>query len=472
MNSHSIIDEHAIVTALRNIEKHANDAILIRDILAKAKEHAISPPPGSDYIQGLSIEDTTLLLAITDIELLNELFDTALSIKRAVYGNRIVLFAPLYVSNLCHGSCLYCGFRCENDALVRTSLTNEQLIAEVKALQQMGHKRLLLLMGDHPNYTFDNFIQSIETVSQVTTPPHGDIRRINVEIPALTCEQFAQLNTTDAIGTYALFQETYHHDTYRTMHPYGPKADYHYRLETMDRAIQSGMDDVGIGALFGLYDYRFEVLAMLMHAQHLDTTYGVGPHTISIPRLRPAHNTPLASSPPSTVNDKDFEKIVSVLRCAVPYTGIILSTREPPELRRRLYHLGVSQISAGSKTAPGSYNNTSNSSNEAGQFSLCDNRPLDDVVKELLQEGFIPSWCTACYRSGRTGPSFMNVAKQGLIQNCCHPNALFTLAEYLEDYASNETKELGWHTISATTTDPSTLNKLHNIRHGTRDIFV
>jgi 2-iminoacetate synthase len=416
-------------------EKRIPSSTCIREILQAAKERALAPP-GGEYVQGLTLEEAALLLSIDGEktpEIFQELIDTALWVKRAIYGNRIVLFAPLYVSNLCSSSCLYCGYRAKNRALPRKVLSDEELNQEVETLEKQGHKRLLMLCGDHPSYTFHDFLHAVEVASSVKTEPHGEIRRINVEIPALKIEEFKELKATGKIGTYALFQETYHKQTYEKMHPYGPKSDYLWRLFTMDRALQGGVDDVGIGALFGLYDYRYEVLGLLAHAKYLDKKYSVGPHTISVPRLQRAANTPFTYDPPYAVCDKDFEKIVAILRLAVPYTGIILTTRESPEMRRKLYHIGVSQISAGSRTKPGGYSREEERT--TSQFSLSDTRPTNEVIKELAQLGFIPSWCTACYRLCRTGEAFMNIAKRGEIQQFCQPNALLTFAEYLHDYA-------------------------------------
>ena len=404
-------------------------------------------------------------------------------------------------------------------------MTKDQLIAEVEALQKMmGHRRLLLLTGEHPKYSFDEFLDAIHTVANVKTDPCGAIRRINVEVPTLSVSDMRRLKATDHVGTYTLFQETYHPDVYKRFHPYGPKSDYEYRLQTMDRAQIAGVDDVGIGALFGLTDYRFECLAMLQHAHHLDKTYQAGPHTISIPRIRPADNSPDALAPPMPVDDESFAKLVAVLRCAVPYTGMILSTRESPEMRARLLQLGISQLSAGSKTDVGSYSKGDvekeheNWGTEqapvkekgAGQFTLLDERPLDEVIHHLMETGFVPSFCTACYRKGRTGAEFMAIAKkvctlitgffcetnrqklnlkisfaleylfrqllQGNIHKFCHPNALLTLQEYLEDYASPGTKTLGENVVArerATITGATKAldKKLKKVMAGERDLY-
>lgn len=466
---------------LDKTKKEAASSDRVREILAQAKERVFSPVEGasSHYVQGLSLEESAVLLNI-DIdkqpELVEELAQTALWIKEAIYGKRMVLFAPLYVSNLCTGGCLYCGYRSRNRELPRKILSDEEIVKEVEELQRQGHRRILMLCGDHPSYSFQKFINGMKLVSSVTTKPFGSIRRINVEMPALTVEQFKELKATGSVGTYALFQETYHEETYKKMHPYGPKANYEYRLYTMDRALTGGVDDVGIGALFGLYDYRYEVLGLLSHAQYLDHTYHVAPHTISIPRLQPASNSKISMHPPYPVDDQNFEKLTAILRCAVPYTGMILSTRESPEMRRKLYHVGISQISAGSRTAPGAY--SQEGQDTSSQFTLSDTRPTSEVVLELLQLGFVPSWCTACYRANRTGKNFMNIAKKGDIHHFCSPNSLLTFAEYLEDYADPQTRIKGGGIIEkelAALTNTKTRellrNKLQRIKNNERDLF-
>jgi len=466
---------------LEKTKTQAGSPEKVRKILEKAKKRASLLPRNthSEYVQGLSLEDAAILLNI-DIEkhpeLLDELSQTAFWIKQAIYGNRIVLFAPLYMSNLCTGGCLYCGYRSKNKELPRKILTDEEIVNEVKVLQKQGHRRLLLLCGDHPSYPFEDFIRGVKLVSSVTTKPFGKIRRINVEIPALAVEQFKALNATNTIGTYALFQETYHKETYQKMHPYGRKSDYHYRLYTMDRALQGGCDDVGIGALFGLYDYRYEVLGLLAHAQYLDHTYRVGPHTISIPRLQPAPHSEVSLSPPYPVDDKTFEKLTAIIRCAVPYTGLILSTRESPQMRRRLYYTGVSQISAGSRTETGSYSKKADPT--SCQFNLNDTRSTSEVVEELLHLGFVPSWCTACYRLNRTGEHFMNIAKKGGIHHFCAPNSLLTFMEYLCDYANESTRiegfkmiEQGINNIVNLETRKRLQKYMYRIKNHERDLF-
>lgn len=475
----SIISEELIVRYLNCTKKAAKDPGRVREILqnAKARARLEENLPQSEYVQGLDLEEAATLLNIdlSQKELLEELFKAALEIKECIYGKRIVVFAPLYISNWCKESCLYCGFRAPNKESKRSLLSDEEIVEEVKALQRQGHKRLLMLTGDHPKYPFEKFLEALEIVSSVKTKPFGEIRRINVEIPALTEAQFKELKRSDKIGTYTLFQETYHRETYKKMHPWGQKSKYDWRLETMDRAQRNGIDDVGIGALFGLYDYRFEVLAMLMHAQHLDKSFGTGPHTVSIPRIQKAQGVSCSVAPPAPVDDASFKKIVAILRCAVPYTGMILSTRESPEMRRELYQLGISQISAGSKTEPGAYSQKK----AAGmQFSLNDTRPVQEIIKELIELGYIPSWCTACYRLGRTGKKFMEIAKCGRIQDYCQPNALLTLSEYLNDYASAGTKEAGEKLIKEESQSiPTELrkkafeNKMDAIKEQKRDLF-
>jgi len=440
-----MIDENKLHTLIEKTKNCSTSDQIIEEILNKAKSAALKP--SSEFIQTITLEDAATLLNVDskNEELMQKIFNTALDIKKMIYGNRIVLFAPLYVSNYCINSCLYCSFRAENKKIERKALSDDEIVEEVKALQKQGHKRLVMLMGDHPKYSLDDFIRHIHLVASVKSKPFGSIRRVNIEIPALNIDEFKKLKDTNEIGTYILFQETYHRKTYEKMHKYGPKSDYDHRLTTMNRALKAGVDDVGIGALFGLYDYRFEVLALLKHARFLDKTFSIGPHTISVPRIKKAENAPCSTDVPYPVNDLDFKKIVAIIRIVVPYTGIILSTREAPHIRREIYKMGVSQISAGSKTDIGGYKNKTK--NSSAQFSLADERPTAEVIHELIEMGFIPSWCTACYRSNRTGKNFMDIAKKGEIQNLCHPNALITFAEYLLDYADEKTKKIGWELI-------------------------
>ncbi len=440
----------------------------IRNILKKALE-----------LKGLNLNDAASLLNIDSNNkvLMQELFNIAFKIKNGIYGNRLVLFAPLYVSNYCSNDCLYCGFRRSNKEMKRKILSNDEIREEVEILEKQGHKRILMLIGEDFNkYSFDDFLKALRVAYSVKVG-NGEIRRINVEIPPLSVEEFKRLKK-EKIGTFTMFQETYHRETYRKMHPSGKKADYNWRLEAMDRAQKAGIDDVGIGVLFGLYDYRFEVLALLMHAQYLDKTFGTGPHTISIPRMEPAQNAPAANNPPYPVSDNDFKKLVAIIRCSVPYTGMILSTRESPKMRRELFHLGVSQISAGSKTNPGGYNEAKINPEDEEQFALSDTRPTPVVIKDMMKQGFIPSFCTGCYRLGRTGKDFMELAKPGLIQNFCQPNALLTLQEYLEDYGDEEVKKIGKELIEKEANkikNPKIKEnffiRLKEIKDGKRDLY-
>jgi len=457
-----IIREKEIFEALENTKEDAKNPEIIKKILKRAKDRALlkNIVAGSEFVQGLNIEETATLLNMDskNKELTDLLFKTAFDIKERIYGNRIVLFAPLYISNYCVNSCTYCSFRIQNTHGTRALLEKEDLVKEVSVLQRQGHKRVLVLTGEHPKYPFEKFLDALKIISEVRTPPCGEIRRINVEIPMLSVSDFRRLKNTNVIGTYTLFQETYHRETFKRVHPQGPKSNYERRVLTFDRAQTAGIDDVGLGVLFGLYDYKFEVLALLQHAQHLDKTYHAGPHTLSIPRIQPAANAPDAMKAPYPVNDDDFKKLVAILRCAVPYTGMILSTRESTQMRRHLLNMGISQISAGSRTDVGAYHrDTSRKADEllhqnteynsSSQFTLNDPRNTDQVIHDLIEDGFVPSFCTACYREGRTGEAFMNIAKKGDIHNFCHPNALLTLQEYLTDYASDRTKKIGFDLI-------------------------
>jgi 2-iminoacetate synthase len=401
----------------------------VREVLAKARE-----------LKGLNLHDVSVLASVTDEDLLAELFTTAKAAKEEIYGRRIVLFAPLYISNLCKNECLYCAFRRSNTELKRRVLTQDEIAEEVRILIRQGHKRLLLVAGEsYPDEGFDYVLKSIATAYSVKEGP-GEIRRINVNVAPLKLEQFQALKES-GIGTYQLFQETYHRETYARMHLGGPKKDFDWRCTAMDRAMQAGIDDVGVGVLFGLYDWRFEIMALMQHIAHLEECFGVGCHTISVPRIEPASGSDLASAPPYAVSDADFRKIVAILRLAVPYTGMIMSTREGEDMRRETLELGVSQISAGSRTNPGGYQEKEEF--EASQFQLGDHRSLAEVVKDLSDLGYIPSFCTGCYRLGRTGQDFMDMAKPGLIKAKCGPNALSTFQEYLRDYAPEDVVQAG-----------------------------
>jgi 2-iminoacetate synthase len=440
----------------------------VKDIIAKARE-----------LKGLDPQEVAVLLQVQDPDLNSLICNTAHDIKNAIYGNRLVMFAPLYTSNYCSNNCLYCGFRKDNKALKRVALTMEEIAEEVRILERQGHKRLLMLCGEQKGKkTFDSFLEAIATAYATMTEHGGEIRRINVEVAPQDVEGFKELKAAN-IGTYVLFQETYRHDTYKVMHPSGPKADYLWRLSAMDRAMEAHIDDVGIGALFGLYDYKFEVLGLLCHARHLDRKFGVGPHTISVPRLEPALNAPAAIKPPHPVSDYDFKRIVAILRVAVPYTGMILSTRERPEVRREVFKVGISQISAGSRTNPGGYHSGEEGMDDAAQFNLGDTRSLDEVILDISREGHIPSFCTACYRLGRTGKDFMDLAKPGLIQKFCRTNAIMTYLEYLVDYALPETRQVGEELIARLVKETGQNGtrhlleeKLAKIRNGERDLYI
>jgi len=447
------------------LERHRckPDRQRVRDILTQACE-----------LKGLPMEDVAMLTLVDDPDLLVEMFSAAQHVKEEIYGNRLVLFAPLYISNYCGNECLYCAFRAGNRGVRRRALSREEIATETRALVAQGHKRVLLVMGEaYPDGGFDYVLEAIATI-YATKHGKGEIRRVNVNIAPLTTEQFRQLKGA-GIGTYQVFQETYDPVVYRRVHVAGQKRDYHWRLTAMDRAMEAGIDDVGIGVLWGLTDWRFDLLALLQHIRHLENTFGVGPHTISVPRIEPAVGSEMAAHPPSPVTDADFKKIVAILRLAVPYTGIIMSTRESPEMRRETFALGVSQISAGSRTNPGGY--ASPKDEEAAQFSLDDHRPLDEVVRDLAHLGYVPSFCTSCYRLGRTGVHFMELAKPGEIKRHCAPNGLATFLEYLLDYATPETRLVGETLIAhSLETMPAkerraTERLLARVRAGQRDVY-
>uniref|UniRef100_A0A7S0WW57 Biotin and thiamin synthesis-associated domain-containing protein n=1 Tax=Chlamydomonas leiostraca TaxID=1034604 RepID=A0A7S0WW57_9CHLO len=488
--THEIINEPAIHAAMSKTEQAAKDPAAIDAILAAAKERSFLTnytPGKSEYVQGLTLEECATLLNVDakDKVLMDKIYDTAFAIKNRIYGNRIVLFAPLYIANYCVNSCTYCAFRTGNKHLNRMSLTDAELRSEVESLEKQGHRRLLVLTGEHPKYTFDQFLHAIDVISSVRTEPCGSIRRINVEIPTLSVSDMRRLKATDKVGTFTLFQESYHRETFKKMHVSGPKSDFDHRLLSQDRAMRAGLDDVGIGTLFGLYDYRYEVLAMLKHSEHLEREYGAGPHTISVPRMRPADGSELSITPPYPVDDDNFKKLVAIIRIAVPYTGMILSTRESPEMRAELLRVGMSQMSAGSKTDVGSYHRDHSPATEtamsdlAGQFSLMDHRPVSEVVTDLMKDGYVPSWCTACYRKGRTGEHFMKIAKAGNIHNFCHPNSLLTLQEYLNDYGTPEMKQVGEELIAKekenglSDSAKRMLNrKLEKVNAGEHDVYI
>ncbi len=395
--------------------------------------------------QPLTVEQTALLLRADEPALLEQIFDAARTLKETVYGNRIVLFAPLYIGNRCVNRCAYCGFRSDNRLAVRRTLTSEEVREQVQALEEAGHKRLILVFGEHPAYDASFIAEQVKTVYS-TRNGHGEIRRVNINAAPMDHEGYRTIKAA-GIGTYQIFQETYHHATYARVHPpQTRKGDYLYRLDGLSRALEAGCDDVGIGALFGLHDWRFEVLGLVAHAVHLRSRYGVGPHTISFPRLRPACGVGLEGMSP--VNDEEFKRVIAILRLAVPYTGLILTAREDAVLRRELMGFGVSQIDAGSRIEIGGYTEAGDSQvMEREQFEIGDVRPLDTVMRELLQDGYLPSFCTACYRQGRTGQHFMEFAIPGFIKRFCTPNALTTLQEYLVDYGSPETRRAGGELI-------------------------
>jgi len=434
----------------------------IKDILAKG-----------EGMKGLDLSDCAKLLAIEDQELLARLWQSAKKVKLAIYGPRLVLFAPLYCSNFCINDCEYCAFHVRNPAR-RKKLSLAEIKEQVEILEAMGHKRLLLEFGEHPKEnTIDYAIEVIKTI-YATKNGRGEIRRVNVNLAATTVENYRRLKEA-GIGTYQLFQETYHRPTYKKMH-HGPKADYERQLKAVFNAFTAGIDDLGIGALFGLYDYRFEVLSLVRHAKFMDKVLGVGPHTISVPRFQSAHSVNLALK--YRVSDRDFLKLIAVLRLAVPYTGMIISTRERPDIRRQAFAIGVSQASAASKTEPGGYKKAGRQAVEA-QFNLNDHRSLDEVVRDICRLGYLPSFCTACYRLGRTGDRFMRLAKSGKIQETCQPNALVTFKEYLEDYASAETRRIGEKIISDHATKIENLkirqkleSDLKKVEQGKRDLYI
>ncbi|MBI2844075.1 MAG: [FeFe] hydrogenase H-cluster radical SAM maturase HydG [Armatimonadetes bacterium] len=458
------INEEKIISLLEAGKSADREEAL--DVIAKGRE-----------CRGLTLDELAILLQTRDEQAVSAMYEAALYVKNAIYGSRIVFFAPLYVSNVCANNCLYCGFRRDNKDLVRRVLTQEEIGREVEILLEEGHKRILLVAGEHAGRSGIDYIErAVGTVYNARVGSAG-IRRINVNCAPLTVEEFTRLKATQ-IGTYQCFQETYHIDTYKLMHPSGPKADYLWRLHAPDRAMKAGIDDIGIGALLGLADYRFEVMAVLMHAQYLDSKFGVGPHTISIPRLEPALNAPAANDPPHSVSDDDMRRIVACFRLAVPYTGIILSTRERAEFRNEMIGLGISQISAGSRTSPGGYLDSKAHKPDAEQFTIGDERSLSEVMCRLCQDNYIPSFCTACYRSGRTGERFMGLAKHGEIRKMCAPNALLSLKEYLIDYAEGDTREDGERLLARSLEELSpalrskTVDLLARIEQGERDIYV
>ena len=429
-HAEEFISHEEILETLAYADENKDNLPLIDSIIEKAKKR-----------KGLNHREASVLLACTNEEKNQEIYKLAEQIKKDFYGNRIVMFAPLYLSNYCVNGCTYCPYHLKNKHITRKQLSQEEIRREVIALQDMGHKRLALEAGEDPvRNTMEYYLESIKTIYSIKHK-NGAIRRVNINIAATTVDNYRLLKEA-GIGTYILFQETYHKESYLQLHPTGPKHNYDYHTEAMDRAMEGGIDDVGIGVLFGLDKYRYEFAGLLMHAEHLESAFGVGPHTISVPRLRHADDID-ADAFDNGIDDDTFAKIVACIRIAVPYTGMIISTRESKQCRERVLHLGVSQISGGSRTSVGGYCEPEPEDAKSEQFDVSDRRTLDEVVYWLMEMGYIPSFCTACYRAGRTGDRFMSLCKSGQIQNCCHPNALMTLKEYLMDYASPATKALG-----------------------------
>jgi len=437
----------------------------VRELLAKARE-----------LHGLTMEDVACLTLVDNPDLLAEIFSTARKIKEEIYGSRLVFFAPLYISNRCANECTYCAFRATNTELTRRTLTQREIAEETRILIRQGHKRVLVVAGEAlPPRGFQYIIDSINTIYDTRVGP-GEIRRVNVNLAPQSVDRFKLLKDA-GIGTFQLFQETYHRPTYASVHLKGKKRDYDWRATAFDRAMEAGIDDVGMGLLFGLYDWRFEVLSLMQHIRHLEETFGVGPHTISFPRIEPAVGSDIASRPPHVVSDADFIKLIAIMRLAVPYTGMIMSTRETAEVRRQTFAVGISQISAGSRTDPGGYTDGEGDPN-GSQFQLGDHRSVEEVVADVVSLGYTPSFCTACYRLGRTGQDFMDLAKPGEIKYHCQPNALSTFLEYLCDYAGPIAKSAGEKLISIELQQMDnqqtacTLPMLNQVRRGERDVFV
>lgn len=459
---------------LSQIEQYSDlpapDSIRLQEILAKARE-----------LKGLENAEAAELMACSDAKSIEDILRTAAYVKKEIYGVRMVLFAPLYVGNRCANNCLYCGFRSGNSDIERITLDKSGIENQTRLLLREGQKRILMLSGEAAVYDLDFTMKALETVYAVKEG-NAKIRRINVEVAPMSVEDFRILKT-GGIGTYTCFQETYHPELYKKYHLKGPKADYHYRLSVMDRAMEAGIDDVGVGILFGLAPWKGEVLSLLDHARLLDQKWGCGPHTISVPRLEPAPGAPIANAIPYPVSDQEFRLLVAVLRLTVPYTGIILSTRESKTMRSDLFRYGVSQASAGSKTTPGGYSSGDGGEKSTdfshSQFSLADNRSLGEVVSDLVDGGFVPSFCTGCYRKGRTGADFMDLAKPGLIKRYCLPNGLSSFAEYLQDYADDGLKMRGYSLIDKLTREnpdakirDMITRSVESIREGKRDLYV
>ncbi|MBS1348366.1 MAG: [FeFe] hydrogenase H-cluster radical SAM maturase HydG [Firmicutes bacterium] len=463
LKAEEFIDHQEVLDTLAYAQENKKNEQLISALIEKAKLR-----------KGLTHQEASVLLACELEDKNQEIYDLAEQIKKDFYGNRIVIFAPLYLSNYCINGCVYCPYHLKNKHIARKKLTQEEIVREVTALQDMGHKRLAIEAGEDPKMNpIEYILESINTIYSIKHK-NGAIRRVNVNIAATTVENYRKLHEA-GIGTYILFQETYHKESYEQLHPTGPKHDYAYHTEAMDRAMQGGIDDVGLGVLFGLELYKYEFAALLMHAEHLEAVHGVGPHTISVPRIKRADDID-PSVFDNGIDDDTFAKICACIRVAVPYTGMIISTRESQAVREKVLRLGVSQISGASRTSVGGYCEPEPEGKDSSQFEVSDRRTLDEVVLWLMEKGYIPSFCTACYREGRTGDRFMSLCKSGQIQNCCHPNALMTLKEYLEDYASPRTKEVGNQLIQAELaniprekTRQIAMANLAAIEHGTRD---
>jgi len=437
----------------------------IREIIAKSLDK-----------QRLNPDETAALISVTDPELKHLILEGAHTLKERIYGNRIVLFAPLYVGNECINDCVYCGFRISNKECHRATLSHADLVAETQALVETGHKRLIMVYGEHPMYSPEFIAETVQTVYD-TKYHKGEIRRVNINAAPMDIEGFRTVKSV-GIGTYQIFQETYHEESYKKLHPKGPKSSFLWRLDGLDRAMQAGIDDLGIGALMGLYDWRFEVMGLLYHTIHLEERFGVGPHTISFPRIEPAIGTNFNVHPPYQVSDEDFKLLVAILRLSVPYTGMILTAREPIAIRNEILRYGVSQIDAGSSIGVGDYAHKDDESKSKSQFVLGDTRSLDDVIFELAQGGYIPSFCTSCYRAGRTGEHFMEFAVPGFVKRFCTPNALLTFAEYLYDFSSERTLKTGLELIARETNkiedanmQASVIEKLAQMQEGERDLY-
>ncbi len=430
LKAEEFINDEEIRDTLKYADENKDNLELIDEIIDKARLR-----------KGITHREASVLLACENEEKIKEIYALAEQIKKDFYGERIVMFAPLYLSNYCVNGCTYCPYHAKNKHICRKKLTQEEVKAEVIALQDMGHKRLAIESGEDPvNNPIEYILECIDTIYSIKHK-NGAIRRVNVNIAATTVENYKKLHDA-GIGTYILFQETYNKESYEQLHPTGPKHNYAYHTEAMDRAMEGGIDDVGLGVLFGLELYRYELAGILMHAEHLEAVHGVGPHTISVPRIQPADDID-PDDFDNGIDDETFAKLIAIIRIAVPYTGMIISTRESAEVRKKALRLGISQISGGSRTSVGGYVEEEKEEENSAQFDVSDRRTLDEVVRWLMELGYIPSFCTACYREGRTGDRFMSLCKSGQIQNCCHPNALMTLEEYLVDYASPETREIG-----------------------------